>query len=181
MEEDDEIFLRSYEEQPTPTASRYFQRPLRRILKPTNENIISKYINVHGVQKLESLVVIRTDSVIYVHRCQCRRLLNLINRDRSVIQRLIYWFLTDNAVRDFNRCKQILMNRFPQICVTMNRIAIPSDEDDNDNILQFLRTTFRLTLKLMQADTNVLLTGNMNNDEGRSFLNQVYRWFVKRL
>jgi len=157
--------------------------------KRRRANCVLNMSEQQGISKLESVVVIRLlNGDICTFRRQLKSLANVLHKHRHEIQAFECWFLTDNAVQDYNYCKKTLSDNMK--CVTFKNNRIKTLDSNIDIVAQTLYDHLK-SMGTIEADVSVLrrfykedasavhaaspLMDNSNeNDPTQVLLGQVY-------
>jgi len=152
-------------------------------------NCVLNMSEQQGISKLESVIVIRlSNGDICTFRRQLKSLANVLHKHRHEIQAFECWFLTDNAVQDYNYCKKTLSDNMN--CVTFKNNHIKTSGSNIDIVAQTLYQHLK-SMGTIEADVSVLkrfyeedasavnatshLIDNSNsNDPTQVLLGQVY-------
>lgn len=122
--------------------------------KRRRANCVLNMSEQQGISKLESVVVIRLlNGDIYTFRRQLISLANVLHKHRHEIQAFECWFLTDNAVQDYNYCKKTLSDNMK--CVTFKNNRIKTLDSNIDIVAQTLYDHLK-SMGTIEADVSVL-------------------------
>nr|WIE95389.1 hypothetical protein [Microctonus hyperodae filamentous virus] len=124
----------------------------------------------HGIQRLESVLLVRmrvidpetnTETIqIYAFRRQFFSLVATVGEHLSNIVEFLCWFVTDNSVQDFNRCKdRIRSSQGKNLKVTQNTITLTKSKQPQSNTLADIVETAQKVMQLaglVEADVGVL-------------------------
>lgn len=150
-----------------------------------------------GVAKLECLVLFVSEkNAVYAYRRQFQNIIPTIHKQLNKVVMFVGWFVTNNAVLDFNRCKGLVREKATKcghnVRVGQNQMELDDEEGDQFNLPDAIRTTLRMDLEVIEADVRIL--GRLFNkpiygdskvaaaDSSRSaststFLTHVHKWF----
>nr|WIE95396.1 hypothetical protein [Microctonus hyperodae filamentous virus] len=159
----------------------------------------------HGIQRLESVLLVRMRVIdpetkaetlqIYAFRRQFFSLVATVGEHLPNIVEFLCWFVTDNSVQDFNRCKDRIRgnNQGKNLKLTQNTISLTKSKQPQATILADVVETARKVMQLsglVEADVGVfqrLFTGGAQQPEEpaadssedprvRAVLQRAYRW-----
>lgn len=123
------------------------------LCKRKREDLIVELYRQQGVERTETLLLVRLDDCrrLYSFRRQVRALVPALYRRRD-IHSFVCLFLTDNAVQDYNSCKNAVLSMDKSIHISRNSIELAEDcgvacEDVEATILQILNSRY-----LIRAD-----------------------------
>lgn len=160
---------------------------------------INRMASQCGIERLECvLLVCLNDNTLYAFRRQFFALIPTVAEKLPQIKRFVSWFITNNSVQDFNRCKDRVRSDAKEsqamLKITQNSILVTNGDCMGD-IVQTTKDVLRL-MGLIEADVTVLQdlfngcsvpkTGspvvvNASADEASTTdtLRDVYRWVIK--
>nr|WIE95388.1 hypothetical protein [Microctonus hyperodae filamentous virus] len=158
----------------------------------------------HGIQRLESVLLVRMrvmDSQtnietiqIYAFRRQFFSLVATVGEHLPNIVEFLCWFVTDNSVQDFNRCKdRIRNNQGKNLKLTQNTISLTKSKQPQTTTLADVVETARKVMQLsglVEADVGVLrrlftegaqqpeepAADSSEDPRVRAVLQRAYRW-----
>nr|WIE95439.1 hypothetical protein [Microctonus hyperodae filamentous virus] len=143
----------------------------------------------YGIKRLESVLLVRmrvTDPEtnietmqIYAFRRQFFSLVATVGEHLPNIVEFLCWFVTDNSVQDFNRCKDSIRNNQSaqkHITLTQNTISLTRQQQKQttttaaaalDDVVETAKKVMQLA-GLLEADVNVLRRLFDNNSSSSS-------------
>nr|WIE95311.1 hypothetical protein [Microctonus hyperodae filamentous virus] len=157
----------------------------------------------HGIQRLESVLLVRmrmmdlqtnTETIqIYAFRRQFFSLVATVGEHLSNIVEFLCWFVTDNSVQDFNRCKDRIRgnSQSKNLKLTQNTISLTKSQQPSNTLADVVDTARKVMQLsgLVEADVGVLqrlfigasqpeepAVDNSEDPRVRAVLQRAYRW-----
>lgn len=128
-------------------------------------------MNDVGVAGLECLVLfVSTKNAVYGYRRQFQNIIPAIYKQLDKVAMFVGWFITNNAVLDYNRCKTLVSEKAREcgrnVRVTQNQMELDNEDGVKFDLPDTICSTLRIDLEVIEADVKIL---------GRLFKRPTYR------